>query len=489
MDKIDALLAKKKGQVRVKPLVDAESVPRWTEDSETQTFHTHQVAVWESLKRFLIALAGTRGGKTRLGAHWMLREIQRTAVANEQNHYLIVGPNTELLKKAALPLFGSLVEGLAEYKHVDRCYRFTPEGSRKLCGVVCEITVFIGYANNPDSLEAATYKAVWADESGQKDFIKESWEAIQRRIAIHRGRVIFTTTPYAATGWIRDLCEQVETKQRDDAHLERFKSIANPRFPVEEYERMKREWPEWRFKLFCEAEFTRPAGSIYDCFGDDHKVEPFKIPSSWPRYAGLDFGEVNTASVFLTEAPDGTLYLYADYHTGGRTAEEHVKAMYRKSGAVEFSAAVGGTWTGEDPAWRREFIMAGLEVNRPPMKEVEAGIDRVYRQFKLGKLKVFKTCVRSVRELEDYAREVDENGEPTEKIADKHKYHLADGLRYIIATLRPLDMEDNTINRMARSEPEKLPSDLDKKLYERNTRIMEIEEEEDVTVYRSRRIV
>lgn len=465
--RLEELIEIERAKAYTRPLIDCEVVPIWEEGGQMRTLHKWQLVAWDSIKRFVVLLAGSRGGKTAVGARLLLREIQRTAVVGERNHYLIVGPTLELLKRAALPLFDELVSDLAEYKSTDKVYIFTPEGCRRLCGFAGDVRVYVGYATKAESLEAATYKGVWADECGQPDFLGDSWEAIQRRTSLHKARVFMTTTPYTITGWLREFVRQIVDGLREDAELIQFKSIDNPMFEQSEYDRMMRELPKWKAKMFLEGEFSKPSGAIYDCFDDENIVEPFDIPDEWPRYVGIDFGQVNTAAVFLAESPDGTLYAFGDYLTGGRSGAEHASAMSRKGLGLYrgndstweqvFKICVGGSWSEDD--WRTDYITAGLPVARPPIREVEVGITRTYRQLKNKKLKVFNTCKRLIEHLDGYSREVDDKGEPTEKIADKAKWHIADALRYIVAMLRPSgDMKPVGAKRFDDDSPEPVGS-------------------------------
>jgi hypothetical protein len=78
----------------------------------------------------------------------------------------------------------------------------------------------------------------------------------------------------------------------------------------------------------------------------------------------------------------------------------------------------------------------GLAVREPDQPEVEVGIDRVYGAIKSGKLFVFNTQMDGLlEELGTYSRELDEAGEPTEKIEDKETFHHLDGARYILSYL------------------------------------------------------
>lgn len=246
-----------------------------------------------------------------------------------------------------------------------------------------------------------------------------------RRLAIHRGRVLITTTPYY-WGWLK---AQFWDAPGDDVDLVRFESIMNPAFPREEWERARRTLPPWRFDMFNRARFTRPAGMIYNSFDQDTMTcAPFVVPPEWSRYLGLDFGGVNTAAVYLAERPDdGQLFLYREYHDGSATAAGHVAALLEgEAGELQ---AFGGA-PGEQQ-WRDEFISAGLHVYRPVVSDVEVGINRVYALFAAGRLTVFDTCGGVLDELANYSRVTDDGGEPLEAIADKSKYHRLDALRYV----------------------------------------------------------
>src|SRR5215469_13929370 len=102
--------------------------------------------------------------------------------------YAIVGPTIELMKRKAIPEFVKLFERenkLGTYNRTEKIFRFSDEGLKEVFGSAEEpCTVFVGYATKPDSLESATYKAVWADEAGQTDFKQSSWDALEGRRAV-----------------------------------------------------------------------------------------------------------------------------------------------------------------------------------------------------------------------------------------------------------------------------------------------------------------
>jgi hypothetical protein len=406
--------------------------------------HPGQWRAWQSVRRYVVVLAGSQGGKTSFGPHWLYREIQRRGPGD----YLVVTPTFQLLGKKLLPEFRRLFERWLQVgRYVEspsRVFRFSPEGEVRTHGYLDTehpTTIWFGYAEDPESLESATVKAAWLDEAGQRRFRLESWEAIQRRLAIHQGRVLVTTTPYDL-GWLKQKLFDPWKAGHSEIDVIRFDSTENPLFPQAEYERAKRDLPAWKFDLFYRAIFTRPAGLIYDSYLDEpaptgHLVPRFVIPRDWPRYLGLDFGGVNTAGLFYAgEMADGRpterLYLYRTYKAGGRTAGDHAEALLK--GEPMVPVCVGGSHS--EDQWRQEFRQGGLPVMEPPIKDVEVGIDRVYGAHKRGEILVFDDLVAYREEKTTYSRELNEMGEPTEKIADKSSFHYCDAERYLISHLR-----------------------------------------------------
>lgn len=389
-------------------------------------FHAGQRRAWDSRKRFVLTLAGTQSGKTSFGPLWLHREIQRQGAGD----YMVVTPTYPLLALKALSEF------LAHFKRRLDLGTYVGQPQRTFTFHDRQTRVLFGHASDPDSLESATAKAAWLDECGQKKFRLGSWEAVQRRLSIHQGRALLTTTPYDL-GWLKQrLYDPWEAAKRDHPYIDvvGFESIANPAFPRAEYERARRELPRWKFDLFYRARFTRPAGLIYDCFDlARHTCPRFAIRPDWPRFVGLDFGGQNTAAVYFAEDPgNGRLYAYREYGPcGGRTAAQHAVELLRGEPALPVFA--GGS--GSEQQWRDEFAAAGLPVHQPDVGDVEVGINRVYGAFAAGRLMVFSDLVGLLDELGSYSREVDDAGEPTGKIADKESYHRLDAVRYIVPSV------------------------------------------------------
>ena len=388
--------------------------------------HPGQTKAWNSEKRMVFVLAGTQGGKSEFGPLWMMREMKRRGAGD----YLASSPSYPLMQKKLLPIYLKYfceILKIGEYKSSERVLFINGTG-------IENVNLFFGSADNPDSLESATAKAAHLDEIGQKSFRLSSWEAVLRRLSIHQGRVLGTTTIYNL-GWLKNEIYDRWKSGDPDIDVIQFESIQNPAFPRAEYDRARRTLPSWKFNMFYRAQFDRPAGMIYDCFSDEQRVPRFSINPEFPRHVGLDFGSINTAAVWVAEEKVNELvtnwYVYREYLAGSKTAKEHAKSFTERSAGEVVANWVGGSKSEEQ--WRAEFQAAGIPVKEPPISDVEVGIQRVYGLMKTNRLFVFSDCCGVLDEIGTYSRKLDDRGEPTEEIDDKNSFHLLDALRYIIA--------------------------------------------------------
>ena len=453
--------------------------------------------------RVLIVLAGWRSGKSEIGPPWLLSKIKK----HGPQDYQIVTTTLKLFNNRILPLSRALFEKrhqLCTYRAQDKILEFTPEGLKRLFGTKqADCRILMGYAEDPDSLEASTLGAVWGDESGQKHFKEDSHETIESRVMTTGGPILYTSRPYLPNwlvkmardagykaNWRKD-SPDAEPKWSFDGDKEsarvavvNYSSLMNPAFEEAEYWRKKEEMPEWKHRMKYDGVYTKPAGAIYDCF--DRKLHTYKgeLPEWWPRHVAVDFGPVNTAACFAQEDPgDGTLYVYAAYRGPGETASIHVPKINLAAfpgdwdeERREFDRGFGGSWSEQD--WRTDYAGAGLALERPPIREVEVGIQRLYRLFKLGKLKIHEGLEWLIAQVEDYSRELDDEGEPKESIEDKEKFHGCDSLRYLASGLRPTDeWSQPVIVRGGEKDKVLVPQEADKPRFEHNSRIMQLEKE------------
>lgn len=397
----------------------------WTVHGDQLRLHFHkgQWQAWEAKARFIAMLAGTQGGKTSFGPLWLWREIQERGPGD----YLAITSTYPLLKLKMLPEFLRFFQhtlGLGTWHAADRVFQFAGQPTR----------VIFGSAQNPESLESATAKGAWLDEAGQDQFRLESWEAILRRLSLAQGRCLMGTTLYNL-GWLKTEIYDRWAAGDPNYAVVQFPSIINPSFPRVEYERAKATMPDWKFGLFYEGRYTRPAGMIYSCYQDKpreaggHLVKPFAIPAEWPRHVGVDFGAVNTALTWIAHDPQANVYyLYDESLSGGKTTKQHVAEAKARAEGANVRTWYGGAKS--ESQQRMDWAAEGIDLQEPVVIDVEAGIDRVFALLQTFRLYVFESC-RGVRdEFGRYSREVTPTGDVLEKIKDKETFHRLDALRY-----------------------------------------------------------
>lgn len=401
--------------------------------------HAAQAQAWDSPRRFTFFIAGSQAGKTSFGPWWLRREILLRGAGD----YLAVTASYDLFKLKFLPEIRTVFEHvlrIGRYWAGDKVLELADPASGKFLAKRADDPmwgrIILRSASAAGGLESSTAKAALLDECGQDEFELIAWEAVLRRLALNRGRVLGTTTPYNL-GWLKTEVFDRWRKGDPDYRVVQAESIVNPAFPREEFERAKRTMQTWKFLMFYGGQFSRPAGLIYGDYSDEvggHMVPDFAIPVEWPRYVGMDYGGVNTCLVWLAEDVNtAAFYLYREYLKGGMTTPEHAGEAKTHLATERVIRWVGGSASEGQP--RRDWGAAGITVLEPPITDVESGIDRVTQLLKEHRLFIFESCAGVRDELGTYSRVLDENGQPTEKIKNKERYHHLDGLRYIAQTL------------------------------------------------------
>lgn len=382
--------------------------------------HAGQGRAWVSEKRFVFVIAGTQSGKTSFVPLWLDREIQQAG----HGDYLATTATYDLFKLKFLPEMRRYFCEIRKW-HEDKSDRvFWKEYKPKFFD-----RIILRSASSEGGLESATIKGAVLDECGQDDFRIGAWEAVQRRLALSQGRVLGTTTPYNL-GWLKTEIYDKWRRGDPDYQVIQFKSIENPAFPLAEYDRAKRTLPRWKFEMFYNGEFSRPAGLIYEDFDESLIVDPFTIPSSWERVVGIDFGAVHTALVWAAHDPDKDVwYLYRESLNGNKSTQEHVAEALALARNENVYLWVGGA--SSETQQRMDWSACGISVLEPGIKDVEAGIDRVIQLFKTKRVYVFRDMAGIRDELGTYSRKLDDSGQPTEAIKDKETFHRLDALRYL----------------------------------------------------------
>lgn len=392
------------------------------------TLHEQQDKVLETKKRFIGAVAGIRGGKTTVGAIWLLREIQIQREAGLNVDYLISAPTAKILEQSTLPKFKEYFPAdwgiWKEQKSV-----FELKWHRNDTKEPCRI--FVRSLDEPDSIEGMDCGAAWIDECGK---VKEqAWINVQGRLSVHKGRAVLTTTPYAVNWFYRDVVKKARGGNLD-YDLITWNSNDNPAFPQDEYERAKREWPKAIFERRYNGQFTRLEGLVYPEFSDDvHLVDPFPIPESWLKFGGLDFGKSNpNAVVCIAQNPDNKVfYVYKEFYDSETLLKTISMFLFNEN----LSYVLADTQAAQNIMELNRFH--GNRNVKPADKTKDTGILRIRNLLAERRLKFFRgTTTRTIDEILQYHyAPPDGDGFNNDKTVDKNN-HCMDALRYAFS--RPM---------------------------------------------------
>ncbi len=126
---------------------------------------------------------------------WLRREIQRKGPGD----YGAFSSTYRLLSRKFLPELKTEFKDIADFRASDQQFVLNTTGSQKMFGSKWDgspTIIQLGHAENPDTLESATLKAVAWDEPGQRLVPEQSFRTVQSRLMVNRGRMCLASRPY-----------------------------------------------------------------------------------------------------------------------------------------------------------------------------------------------------------------------------------------------------------------------------------------------------
>lgn len=385
------------------------------------TLHKHQDKVLESKARFIGVVSGIRGGKTTIGAIWLLQQIQTDYTLGRTGDYLICAPTNKILDQSTLPKFKEFFPKDWGVWKEQKSY-FELAWKRKGSDEPCRI--FVRSLDEPDAIEGMECLAAWVDECGK--IKQQGWINVQGRLSITKGRAILTTTPYAVNWFYRDI--MLRANHHDaDYEVITWSSNDNPAFPQDEFERARKTLSKAIFERRYMGLFTRLEGLVYPEFDEEtHVVDSFDIPDAWVRFGGLDFGKSNPNAILcIAQDPDSKIfYIYKEFYQ----AETLLKTLSIFLHNQGLSYVLADTQAAQNIMELNKFY--GNRNVKPADKNKDTGIARIRGLLAEGRLKIFKRCEKTIEEMQEYHyASPDADGFNNDKTVDKNN-HCVDALRY-----------------------------------------------------------
>lgn len=318
--------------------------------------------------------------------------------------------------------------------------------------------------DDPDKHRSLNLNAAYIDESSQVS--EEAFLLLQSRLrGAHVCKIYMTTNPAGHDWQYRYFVKQdmfTTEKAKNQFKLIKAPSTENVFLRDGYVESMMSTYSQERIDREIMASFDAFEGQVYPEFRRDiHVIKPFKIPSHWPRYIGIDHGYRNPAAwVWGAVDGDGTMYIYREFYEPEWLIEEICRGNIKKNqpGVMQMMKGERIELAVIDPSTRAErnerlgekisdFVIyqENLPADFPLVlanNDVTPGIDRVKSYLKLDDKRnlpsvyIFDSCTNLIDELLKYRYQelrASAGGKQNEKETPyKVDDHACDAFRYLL---------------------------------------------------------
>jgi phage terminase large subunit-like protein len=253
---------------------------------------------------------------------------------------------------------------------------------------------FFSFEMSREQYQGSSVSFLHFDEEPPQDIVDEC----KMRILDCKGSMIFTFTPLSGVTPLyddimsNDKIFKVHISMNEAEHLDKD-AIDSLLEGMSDYEKEARR----------NGIASVGSGKVFQFLEKDYTIEPFEIPSHWPRLGGLDVGLTHpTAAICLVKDPDSsTHYIINEYRVSNKTPIEH--CAHLKHWGVKFAIDPSafnrqiGTMTSVSSLYEDE----GLELVKAD-NSVDKGIMEMRKLMGSGRLFVFTTCQDLLKELRTY---------------------------------------------------------------------------------------
>jgi phage terminase large subunit len=419
--------------------------------------HPAQLKVLNSTARWLVVLAGVRGGKTYSCAAAFLLRIFKDLAQGRFNdkvpatgdryrrpryHAWVCAPTYDLLKEPRRYITQLLPPELIENFYEGR--ELWLKG-----GVLIEFKS----TDNAKALVSAGLNGMWLDEADRID--ADAWRGqLSTRLSDKKGWCLFSSTPYAARAGF--LWQDFISRKSDatlDIDFQTWRFIDNVYNDLGEWRAAKARTPARYFKREYEASLDAFVGLVYE-LGDSHVIDVAPDKRAYKSVvAGVDFGW-NDPGAIVVVADTGKQLIVVD-----ELKEPHLQVIAQNPGErcwVSEAVRLQQKWgiskflCDHEPGFVHAFQRAGLSAMNAH-KDIALGIRRVSETMLPNAaegtpgsinyvapspgLVVSRHCKNLIEEMRSLAWNVDKHGNMLEEPAPGND-HLSDALRYAVVDLR-----------------------------------------------------
>ncbi|MGH7178504.1 MAG: hypothetical protein ACREJC_14090, partial [Tepidisphaeraceae bacterium] len=295
------------------------------------------------------------------------------------------------------------------------------------------------------TFEQAKLTGVWCDER-----LPESiFNRLLARIVDRNGFILYSDIPEQM--WQMD--RLIEAEPRAGVYFQAFTMFDNAHnLPTGAIEQAAARMTLDEQRLRIKGEFVVMEGVIYREYQDSiHTIDPFVIPSDWPKFRMIDYGaSAPTACLWCVAAPDESIYCYREHYERNRSIADNAKLILAASGNEEYQRnyidpCAYSVQPGMGETIARQYQIAGITplMGWPRVNEMgeHAMVQKVKYRLENGNsigrlLVVFKACTNLRREFRSWKYKTDRDGRPlaSDAFDDTGPCHLLDCLKGFVAT-------------------------------------------------------
>lgn len=411
--------------------------------------------IYDNKAKYVAYVGGIGSGKTKIGVLAIL-----TMAVLKAGDYLICRQFSPELKVTTYKEFMDLCPSdlIVEHRVADM--------QVKIKAVNGTSNIFFRPLEDPDKFRSMNLNAFLIDEGNQ--VTEEAFILLQGRLRgsdYRKGLIVSNPSGHDFIWrWFVDKMHIKTETVRNLFHIIRAPSTENIHLPEGYLDTLMNSWSHDRIEREIMGSMDAFEGAVYEEFRREiHVIKPFKVPTAWPRYIGIDHGLRNpSAWIWGAVGPDGEVYIYREFYEKEWLIEEIIKGKkvygnYFK-GVMDMMMVEGKyekiTQAVIDPSTRRRDGKTGEsdfdEYLRhlpkdfgltPANNDVELGINRVKSYLKVNdrtkkpSLYIFDTCTNLLDEITQYRypelRPSQEGRKNQHEKPVKVKDHALDALRYL----------------------------------------------------------
>jgi len=188
----------------------------------------------------------------------------------------------------------------------------------------CEITFMSAQGDDRAKFQAEALARIYIDEEVDERVIEE----LEARTLITGGTFSVSATLVESYEWVLKL-EQLGEKDDPNVSLTRLDTEYNPYIDQQTLSFLMSKWSDDAKEYRIHGKSKRSFGLVYNTWSDaQHWINPFTVPTDWPRFTAMDPGIRTFAVLWVAVSPDNRAFIYRELYA-------HNEPLYEVAIAVK----------------------------------------------------------------------------------------------------------------------------------------------------------